>query len=84
MYGWASLTTVLFPDGGVSGVLKSSCIFIYTAVFRAPLPCPQKKISVFRGAQMQYAYDTQASHFVLYRGITSNISCKFLSNFVLV
>ncbi len=40
---WTPLKTVLFPDGGVSRVLNSSCIGLYPAVFRAPLPCPQKK-----------------------------------------
>jgi hypothetical protein len=40
---WAPLKTVLFRDGGVSRVLKSSCIRPYTPVFRARLPCPHKK-----------------------------------------
>ncbi len=39
----APLKTVLFRDGGVSRVLKSSCIRPYTPVFRARLPCPHKK-----------------------------------------
>ena len=46
----APLKTVLFRDGGVSRVLKSSCIRPYTPVFRARLPCPHKKCLVFRGA----------------------------------
>ncbi len=46
----APLKTVLFRDGGVSHVLKSSCIRPYTPVFRARLPCPHKKCRVFRGA----------------------------------
>jgi hypothetical protein len=33
----APLKTVLFRDGGVSRVLKSSCIRPYTPVFRARL-----------------------------------------------
>ena len=57
----APLKTVLFPDGGVSRVLKSSCIGPYTAVFRAPLPCPQKKSSVFRGALKKRAQDESSS-----------------------
>ena len=55
----APLKTVLFPDGGVSGVLKSSCIGPYTAVFRVPLPCPQKKSSVFRGAFKRLSKKTE-------------------------
>ncbi len=47
---WATLKTVLFRDCGVSLVLKSSCIRLYTAVFRARLPCTHKKMLVFRGA----------------------------------
>jgi len=39
---WAPLKTVLFCDGGVSRVLKSSCIRPYTPVFRAGLPCPHQ------------------------------------------
>ena len=46
----APLKTVLFRDGGVSLVLKSSCNRLHTAVFRARLPCPHKKCLVFRGA----------------------------------
>ncbi len=46
----ASLKTVLFRDGSVSLVLKSSCNRLYSAVFRARLPCHHKKILVFRGA----------------------------------
>jgi len=46
----APLKTVLFRDGGVSHVLKSSCIRPYTPVFRARLPCPYKKCRVFKGA----------------------------------
>ncbi len=46
----APLKTVLFRDGDVSRVLKSSCIRPYTPVFRARLPCPHKKCLVFRGA----------------------------------
>ncbi len=38
----APLKTVLFRDGGVSRVLKSSCIRPYTPVFRARLPCPHQ------------------------------------------
>jgi len=38
----APLKTVLFRDGGVSHVLKSSCIRPYTPVFRARLPCPHQ------------------------------------------
>jgi len=45
----APLKTVLFREGGVSRVLKSSCIRPYTPVFRARFPCPHKKILVFRG-----------------------------------
>ena len=41
------LKTVLFREGGVSRVLKSSCIRTYIPVFRAQLPCPHKKILVF-------------------------------------
>ncbi len=48
-YYRAPLKTVLFRDGGVSRVLKSSCIRPYTPVFRAWLPCPHKKCRVFRG-----------------------------------
>ena len=36
------LKTVLFRDGGVSRVLKSSCIRPYTPVFPARLPCPHQ------------------------------------------
>jgi len=43
----APLKTVLFRDGGVSRVLKSSCIRPYTPVFRARLPCPHKKMPGF-------------------------------------
>jgi len=49
---WAPLKTVLFRDGGVSRVLKSSCIRPYTPVFRARLPCPHKKYRVFRGTHI--------------------------------
>ena len=38
----APLETVLFREGGVSRVRKSSCIRPYTPVFRARLPCPTK------------------------------------------
>ncbi len=40
---WAPLKTVLFREGGVSRVLKSSCMRLYTAVFRARLPCHSRK-----------------------------------------
>ena len=43
------LKTVLFRDCGVSLVLKSSCIRLYTAVLRARLPCTHKTFLVFRG-----------------------------------
>jgi len=36
------LKTVLFREGGVSRVLKSSCIRPYTPVFRARLSCLTK------------------------------------------
>lgn len=34
-------------DCHVSSVLKSSCMFIYTPVFRAVLPRTHKKITIF-------------------------------------
>jgi len=46
----ATLKTVLFREGGVSHVLKSSCIRPYTPVFRARFSCPHEKCLVFRGA----------------------------------
>ena len=41
-----SLKAALLCDGGVSPVLKSSCIRPYTPVFRALLPCAHKKIKI--------------------------------------
>jgi len=35
-------------DGGVSSVLESSCILLYTAVLRAALSCPHEKITIFQ------------------------------------
>ncbi len=46
----APLKMVFFHDCGVSVVLESSCIAIYTAVLHAPLSCTQEKILIFRGA----------------------------------
>ena len=41
---------VFFRDCGVSVVLESSYIPLYTAVLRAPLPCTHVKIRIFRDA----------------------------------
>ncbi len=57
---WAPLKTVLFRDGGVSRVLKSSCIRPYTPVFRTRLPCPHKKCRVFRGAHITGRLESQS------------------------
>jgi len=46
----APLKIVFFRDCGVSVVLESSCISLYTAVLRAPLPCTHEKIRIFRDA----------------------------------
>ena len=51
---WAPLEIVFFRDCGVSSVLESSCIHIYTAVLRAVLPCTHEKIRISRGTHMQF------------------------------
>ncbi len=38
-----------FRDCGVSAVLESSGMTLYTAVARAVLPCTHKKITIFSG-----------------------------------
>ncbi len=40
-----------FRDSGVSSVLESLCIVIYTAVLCAELPCSHKKNPIFKGAR---------------------------------
>ena len=50
VYLRAPLKIVFFRDCGVSVVLESSCIPLYTAVLRAPLPCTHEKIRIFRDA----------------------------------
>ncbi len=46
----APLKIVFFRDCGVSSVLESSCIPIYTAVLRAVLPCTHEKIQILKVA----------------------------------
>ncbi len=39
-----------FREGGVSAVLQSLCMTLYTAVLRAVLPCTHETMTIFRGA----------------------------------
>ncbi len=44
------LTMHFFRDCGVSAVLQSSGMTLYTAVVRAVLPCTHEKMTIVRGA----------------------------------
>lgn len=45
-----------YRDSSVSAVLKSSCIYIYTPVLRAALPCSHNKNSIYGITLEKLAY----------------------------
>ncbi len=70
----APLKTLLFRDGGVSRVLKSSCIRPYIPVFRARLPCPHKK-NWFLEVPLNRVSDFSYIHSPWWRGSARRMLC---------